>query len=110
MTDLLPVLQLILAIGNICIMLYALYKFMRKPHDSLESKVNMLEHDVAEMKDRLLRGNDRFREQEETNQVLIHSILALIEFEIQYCIEEKHQISKGLEEAKVRLHNYLSKR
>lgn len=110
MIELLPFLQLILAAGNICIMLYALFKFMRKPHDSLESKVNMLEHDVAEMKDRLLRGNDRFREQEETNQVLIHSVLALIEFEMQYCLMEHKEMSKDLQMAKESLHSYLAKR
>ena len=55
-------------------------------------------------------GNDRFREQEEANDVLIHCVLALIEFEIQYCLTEHKEPSDDLKKAKDILHNYLAKK
>ena len=106
----LPVLQMILAAGNICVLAYALFKFLNKPHDTLEDRVNAHDIEIREIKASLLQGNDRFREQENTNEVLLKSILALIEFEIQYCITEHKEPSKDLVRAKDDLHNYLSKR
>lgn len=106
----LPVLQTILATLNIFIIGYGFYKFMNKPHDDLETRVTNLELEHREIKQSLLQGNDRFRDQEDTNQVLIHSVLALIEFEIQYCLTEHKDMSKDLEKAKDDLHHFLSKR
>lgn len=115
--EILPVLQLILATGNICILGYALVKFLNKPHSNLETRVSTLEIEVRETKQSLLQGNDRFRdqddkfkEQEKTNSVLIHSVLALIEFEIQYCLTEHKDMTKGLEKAKEDLNEYLSRK
>lgn len=109
-TDILPFFQLILAFGNICVLGYALYKFMNKPHDTLEDRVNAHDVEIKEIKSSLLQGNDRFREQEDTNEVLLRSLLALIEFEIQYLLQENKPISRDLEKAKDDLHNFLSKR
>lgn len=106
----LPILQLMLAFANICIIGYGFIKFLNKPHDNLESRVSALELEHREFKQSLYQGNDRFREQEDTNQVLIHSVLALIEFEIQYCITEHKEPSKGLEKAKEDLNNYLARK
>lgn len=106
----LPILQLVLAFGNICIMAFALVKFLNKPHSTLEGRVSTLEVDIREVKQSLLQGNDRFREQESTNEVILHAVLALIEFEIQYCITEKKPITKELEKAKEDLHSYLAKK
>ena len=113
----LPVFQTILSFMNICVLGYALLKFLNKPHSNLESKVNGLDVKLKEIEvklkeiDQSLRlGNDKFKEQEETNQVLIHSVLALIEFEIQYCLTEHKQMSKDLEKAKDDLHSYLSRK
>ena len=80
------------------------------PFKSLSSKVE--EHDIriGKIESSLFLGNDRFREQEATNEVLLRSILALVEFEIQYCITEGKPISKDLEKAKDDLHGFLSKR
>lgn len=109
-TAILPFFQLILAFGNICVLGYALYKFMNKPHDTLEDRVNAHDVEIKEIKSSLLQGNDRFREQEDTNEVLLRSLLALIEFEIQYLLQENKPISRDLEKAKDDLHNFLSKR
>lgn len=109
-TALLPFFQLVLTFGNICVLAYALYKFLNRPHDTLEDRVNAHDVEIADIKKSLLQGNDRFREQDDTNEVLIHSVLALIEFEIQYCLTEHKEPSKDLERAKDDLHSYLSKR
>lgn len=106
----LPILQTILALANICVLGYAFAKFLNRPHDTLEDRVNAHDVEIREIKTSLLQGNDRFREQEDTNEVLIHSVLALIEFEIQYCLTEHKEPSKDLERAKDDLHSYLSKR
>lgn len=106
----LPILQMILAFGNICVLGYALFKFLNKPHDSLEDRIN--EHDIKikAIEASLLQGNDRFREQEDTNEVLIRSVFALLEFEVHYCETEQKPISKNLERAKDDLHDYLAKK
>ena len=106
----LPILQMVLATGNICVLAYALFKFLNRPHDTLEDRVNAHDVEIREIKASLLQGNDRFREQEDTNEVLIRSVLALIEFEISYCLTEHTEPSKDLERAKEDLHSYLSKR
>ena len=106
----LPIFQLILTGGNICVLAYALFKFLNKPHNTLEERVDAHDREIREIKASLLQGNDRFREQDDTNEVLIHSILALIEFEIQYCLTEHKEPSKDLVSAKEDLHSYLSKR
>lgn len=109
-TTILPYLQMVLAIGNIIIMGYACVKFLGRPRTSIESRLSTAETELREIKERLLKGNDNFRAQEETNQVLIHSVLALIEFEIQFCIENQKPLSKDLEKAKENLHAYLARR
>lgn len=106
----LPILQMILAFGNICVLGYALFKFLNKPHNTLEDRIN--EHDlkIKAIENSLLQGNDRFREQEDTNEVLIRSVFALLEFEVHYCETEQKPISKNLERAKDDLHDYLAKK
>ena len=115
--EVLTIMQLGLAFGNFCIMLYALSKFIKKPHDKLIDRIVALEVQVDELKDSLKQGNDRFREhtkrfekQYDTNEVLIRSVLALIEFEMQYCIEEKKGLTDGLKNAKADLDKFLSRR
>ena len=107
---LLTIMQMMLSFGNICVLGYAFIKFLNKPHDNLETRVTALELEIREAKQSLLLGNDRFREQEGTNEVLIHSVLALIEFEIQYCLTEHKEMSKDLEKAKDDLHRYLARK
>ena len=80
------------------------------PFKTLSSKVDEHEIRINKVESSLYHGNDRFREQENTNEVLLKSLLALIEFEIQYCITENKPISKDLERAKDDLHAFLSKR
>ena len=104
------IMQTFMIIGNFVIMLYAFKKFLDKPKNDVISRVTELEVKVKEHDERLLRGNNEFREQDETNKVLISSVLALIEFEIQYCLTEHKQVSSELQAAKDDLHSYLARK
>ena len=106
----LPILQIIIAFENICVMGYALAKFLSKPHDNLETRVQNLELETKEIKQSLLQGNDRFREQEDTNEILLRCTFALLEFEVHYCETEQKPISKNLEKAKDDVHDYLARK
>lgn len=108
--EILPIMQLLLTTINICVMAYAFLKFLKKPHDTLETRLGVLEVEIKEIKTSLLQGNDRFREQDDTNEIILHSVLALIEFEMQYCITEKKPVTEELAQAKKDLNSYLSKR
>ena len=111
------VLQLILSIastltsvGAVCAMIYGFSKFLSKPRDTLEERVAVLESKCKEVETSLIKGNKNFEEQEETNKVLIHSVMALIEFEVQYCLTENKPMSKGLERVNEDLHAFLATR
>ena len=105
----LPIMQLILSFGNICIIGYAFIRFIGKPRDDLTVKVSNMEYEIKEIKRSLMQGNDRFREQDSANEVIIRSVVALIDFEVHYCETEQKPISKSLEKAKEELHEYFAK-
>ena len=109
MQSVMSFMQMFLTFGNLCIMLYAFKVFLSKPHNSLEQRVTTVEIELKEIKDSLKHGNDKFRKQENTNEVLIRSTLALVEFEMQYCLIEHKDMSAGLAKAKADLNEYLSK-
>ena len=102
--------QLLVAICTFIGMMYAFKVFLSKPKDSLEAKVAILENAVEDLKKSLHQGNDKFRKQDDTNEIILHSILALIDFEIQYCLTEKVAMSEDLKNAKEDLQRFLSKR
>ena len=104
------ILKVVLQVSQVVALIYAGYKFTRKPHDTLEDRVNAHEVKIKEIESSLLQGNDRFREQEDTNEVLIRSVFALLEFEVHYCETEQKPISKNLERAKDDLHDFLAKK
>ena len=106
----LMIFQLLVAICTFIGMMYAFKVFLSKPKDSLEAKVVFLEKEVDNLKKSLHQGNDRFRKQDDTNEIILHSILALIEFEFQYCITEKVTMTDELKNAKEDLQRFLSKR
>ena len=106
----LTILSLIISLSTVISLLYAFSKFLSKPHDTLEERVLALENSMRESDREKIRLNTRCQEQDDTNEVLIHATLALIEFEIQYCLTEKKPMSKDLEKAKEDLHHYLAKK
>lgn len=107
---LLPYFQAVLAIGNICIMLYALKTFISKPHLSLEEKVNEHEVKIKDIEKSLLQGNDRFRDQEATNEVMQSCMLALIDFELSYCIHTSYEDTEDLTKARDVLRRHLARK
>ena len=108
--DILPILQVILTSGNICILAYALFNFLKKPQNSLEQRVSVTEIKIKEIEASLLQGNDRFREQESTNEVMQSCMLALIDFELAYCIHTSYEDTYDLMKAKTELRKHLSRK
>lgn len=106
----LMVVQLLVALFTLLGMAYAFKKFLSKPKDSMIERIIVLEAEMKDVKAALNQGNDRFRKQNDTNEVILHSILALIDFEMQYCLTEKVPMSDDLKYAKEDLQRFLSKR
>lgn len=109
-TVILPYLQLILAAFNICVLMFAFYKFMNKPRTNLEEKVSICELKIKEIEQSLYQGNDRFREQETTNEVMQSCMLALIDFELSFCIHSNYTDTSDLEKAKDKLRGHLARK
>ncbi len=99
---------LFLQFANVCIILFGLYKFLGKPHSTLESRVKVLEDDVKDIKGSLYEGNKRFKSQNKGITIIMKSIIALIEWEFQYCQTENKTPSEGLKKAKDELNSYLA--
>ena len=115
--DFLPILQTILATCNVIIIVYGGYKFLNKPHDTLEEKHEALEkrvdaHEVRldSIDKSLHHGNDKFREQEITNATFQSVMLAFVDFEIAYCLHTDYKFTDDLMKAKKELQDYLSKK
>ena len=106
----LPILQTILALGNICIIGYGFYKFLGRPHSTLEQRVAVLESKLKESEEKLKSGNKRFEELEERNKVFMNCMLAFIDFEMAYCMNTGYEYTEDLMKAKAVLHEYLSKK
>ena len=102
--------DLFIKLAQIITLVYAAYKFTRKPHDTLESRIAAIEVKLSEIERSLHQGNDRFREQEDTNEILLRCTFALLEFEVHYCETEQKPISKNLEKAKDDLHDFLARK
>ena len=115
MNELSDVFKIILQISQIIALVYAAYKFTRRPHDTLEEKHKALEkrvdeHDmkIKEMDLSLKQGNDRFRKQEETNATFKSVMLSFINFELAYCANTGYEDNKDLLDAKKELSEYLT--
>lgn len=110
-------LKVVLQVANIVIIAYALYRHLNKPHDDLEQKHEALEkrvseHDlkIKEVEESLKQGNDRFREQEQTNATFKSVMLAFVDFEIAYCLHTNYEFTDDLMKAKKELQDYLAKK
>ena len=115
MNELSEVLKVFLQIAQVITILFAVYKFTRKPHDTLEQKHEALEkrvdeHDVKikEVEQSLKQGNDKFRKQEETNATFRSVMLSFINFELAYCSSTGYEDNQDLLDAKRELNEYLT--
>ena len=102
------ILQLVISVISICVSMFALYKFLSKPHNSLEARVSHLEKDVSDIKTRLREGNDKFRDQAKLNSVCKAVTLAFIDFEIAFCQNTGYKDISDLKKAKRILQNCLA--
>lgn len=106
-----PYLQTALTTLNIIIILYGGYKFFGRPHSTLEQRVTALEQRVGNIDSSngsLAKGNRRFSHMAKGLEIIMRSMLALIEFEQNYCLTEHKEFSEGLKDSKKELNNYLS--
>ena len=110
------VLKVLLQIANVVVLGYALYKFLNRPHDTLETKHEELvkrvdAHDVElkDIKESLHQGNDKFRKQADINEVFINCMLAFIDFEMAYCSSTGYKDIEDLKTAKATLRKYLAR-
>lgn len=102
--------QLILAACNIAVIGYGFYKFLNRPHDDIKDRVTRCEEDIKDIKQSLYRGDGRFKELDRALKVIITATRALLEFEVQYCLTEHKEMTKGLEKAKEALDDFVSDR
>lgn len=108
--SILPLLQLILTFGNICIIGYAFVKFIGRPHSSLESRVTTLEVKYKEIEERLNLGQDHFRALDAKSEVFMECMLAFIDFEIAFCQKTGYTDIEDIKSAKKTLTDYLKKK
>ena len=109
MEKLLDFAQGLATILNVGVLLLAYFKFFRKPADNIRDRVVALEVQQKSVDEFMKKSDEKSKAQSETNEVLIHSVFALIEFEMQFCLTENKPVTKGLEDAKDTLHKYLYK-
>ena len=107
--EILPVFQLAVSICTLLGMFYAFTKFLKSPHDSLESRVIALELKQKETDQKLHEGDDRFKKQDDTNEVFINCMLAFIDFELSYCSHTDYKYTEDLDKAKDTLRKHLAK-
>lgn len=111
--NLLTIVQLILGIGNITIMIYALKSFLSKPHQSLEEKVTDLDRRLSvneHLTEELSKTtNNQYNAQEETNQMFKSVMLSFVDFEIAYCMHTNYEFTEDLKKAKAELQDYLTR-
>ena len=110
LTGVKDILQTFVLLANSIVIAFGFYKFLGKPHSTLEQRVAVLESKVNENENRLRSGNKRFDELEEKNKVFMHCMLCFIDFEITYCQETGYTHSEDLLKAKEALHEYLAKK
>lgn len=100
---------LLVSLGNLCIMIYALSRFIKRPHTDLEQRVTEVETYCKELRESLRLGNDRFRRQDDINEMIFSVFLAFVDFEIAYCHNTGYEHDKDLLRAKELLEKHLAK-
>ena len=107
--NILPMVQLLVSVCTLLGMLYAFKKFIDKPHVTLENRIAALEVQQKEIDQKLHLGNDRFKAQDDTNEVFINCMLAFIDFELSYCSHTDYMYTEDLDKAKDTLRKHLAR-
>ena len=94
---------LFLSFGNCCMMIAVFVRFLSAPHKNILTRVEELEKKVKDFE-------EDSSETKKALQVIMHSVLALLEFEMQYCLTEHKDMSDSLKKAKDDLHDFLAKK
>lgn len=80
------------------------------PQKMVIKRLDALEVEVKEIKGSLLQGNDRFRDQADTNEVMQMVMLALLDFELSFCSHTNYEHTEDLEQAKDMLRKHLARK
>ena len=106
--------KILLQFANIVIIAYGLYKFLHKPHDTLEDehkllekRVDKLDLEMLEIKKSLDSSHEKHREQKRTNSAFKEIIIAFVNFEIAYCYNTGYANTDELLRAKSALEKLL---
>lgn len=98
------ILGLVIQCATIITLAYTLSKFIRRPNESQDERIEKLERDQEEIKRRLDKGSRHFEDIDKGTKVTQEAILALID----HAIDNNH--TEKLIEAKGKLQSYLINR
>jgi hypothetical protein len=98
-TVILPYFQLCVSFGTLCGLVYGFYKFSRKPHDTLESRISTLETRLNVLEATTSNNTDDIKAQQERCEIIRTCVEALVDFELAYCIST-HYEAEGIDDLK----------
>jgi hypothetical protein len=102
---------MLLKLVNIIALIYAFYKFTRKPGEDIVTRLAKIEAKLEEVERSLNSSWVEHRAQKDTNEVMQNCVLALIDFELSYCIHTNYaEDTSDLEQAKNTLRNHLARK
>ena len=87
-----------------------LKKDAAEPFNTLKTRVDVHDVEIKDLKKALLLDDNKFLEMDRALKVLIRATIALVEFEMQYCLTEHKEMSKGLEKAKEALDEFVAEK
>lgn len=101
-------LGLVLTILNIIDKRNTMQQQAEEPFNALKRRVDGHDIEIGDIKQALKLGNDRFREQEETNATFKSVMLSFVNYEIAYCLHTNYPHTEELMDAKRELEQYLT--
>lgn len=110
LTVIIAILQVITMTISLIVMAWGFKKFLSSPRRELELRVVELEAEVKDLKRERDMNETKFKRIDDVLEVILRSTIALIEFEVQYCLTENKEPTQALEKAREGLNEYLSKR
>lgn len=81
-----------------------------EPFNTLKARVDVHDAEIKDIKKALSQEDVKFLEMDRALKVLIRATIALVEFEMQYCLTEHKEMSKGLEKAKEALDEFVAEK